>query len=117
MTVSEPSQVIQPSIPDCGQGNEQDGPVLREPPETWAICGECDGEGSTNRTIHVYEAGCAVSHPDVESVPCVECGGAGGVIAEVDPTCEVCGGDCAAANPPVLNCPLLTEHLDQEDRS
>jgi len=28
MTVSEPSEVIQPSIPDCGQSNEQDGPQL-----------------------------------------------------------------------------------------
>lgn len=24
----------------------------------------------------------------------------------VKPDCDVCGGDCAAANPPVLNCPL-----------
>lgn len=108
---------VQTKISESGQIAEQTAPVVSEPPETWVICGECDGEGSTNKTIHVYEAGCAVSHPDVESVPCVECGGAGGVIAEVDPTCEVCGGDCAAANPPVLNCPLLVDHSVSEDRS
>ncbi|EKS37797.1 hypothetical protein [Afipia clevelandensis] len=28
MTVSEPSEVIQPSIPDCGQSNEQSAPQL-----------------------------------------------------------------------------------------
>ena len=23
--------------------------------------------------------------------------------------CPVCGGDCASANPPILNCPMRTE--------
>ena len=38
MTVSEPSQVIQPSIPDCGQSNEQSAPQLslRTSPELLA---------------------------------------------------------------------------------
>lgn len=30
MTVSEPSEVIQPSIPDCGQSNEQSAPGVSE---------------------------------------------------------------------------------------
>lgn len=37
MNVSEPSQVIQPSIPDCGQSNEQSAPMLSGPTVDAAI--------------------------------------------------------------------------------
>lgn len=56
-------------------------------------------------TTHVYASDCPVclaSHllrhwphsPAVDAVPA----------GEVD--CNVCGGDCAGANPPVMNCPM-----------
>ncbi len=48
MTVSEPSQVIQPSIPDCGQSNEQSAQGLSWADvcdagvqQTWDECPEC----------------------------------------------------------------------------
>jgi len=53
-----------------------------EPPEIWEECPDCQGEGYVNKTIHVYEAGCGFSHPDVQAVLCETCGGAGGAIHE-----------------------------------
>lgn len=54
-------------------------------PETWATCTECDGEGSIEFGITVYEPGCGFSHPDTDSRPCTGCGGAGGDIVDATP--------------------------------
>lgn len=52
-------------------------------PEFLADCEACDGKGYIPRTIHVYEAGCGFSHPDVEEVRCQACNGAGFFVIEV----------------------------------
>ena len=51
-------------------------------PERFVECRECGGEGSIETTIHVYEAGCGFSHPDVYAAPCLRCNGSGGTIEE-----------------------------------
>lgn len=51
-------------------------------PECLADCPACDGRGYIPRTIHVYEAGCGFSHPDIEEVPCRACGGIGWLVCE-----------------------------------
>lgn len=53
-------------------------------PEFLADCEACSGQGYTARTIHVYEAGCGFSHPDVEEVRCEACGGNGWFVCEVE---------------------------------
>ena len=53
-------------------------------PEVWVDCPECAGEGEILETIHVYEAGCGFSHPDVYGKPCPACGGARGMICEAE---------------------------------
>ncbi len=53
-------------------------------PEVWVDCQECGGEGSILETIHVYEAGCGFSHPDVYSRPCPACDGTRGMICEAE---------------------------------
>jgi hypothetical protein len=30
---------------------------------------------------------------------------------EIERYCEICGGDCSVANPPVWNCPLLAAEV------
>ncbi len=39
-------------------------------PEYLSDCEACGGQGYIAKTIHVYEAGCGFSHPDVEERPC-----------------------------------------------
>lgn len=69
---------------------EADGEKLRQltgedqGPEFWFDCDVCGGEGHILETIHVYEAGCGFSHPDVYSKPCTVCNGTGGYISEAD---------------------------------
>ncbi|MDE2471082.1 MAG: hypothetical protein KGL35_20640 [Bradyrhizobium sp.] len=77
-----------------------DGSCQHPPvPEVWVDCPECRGEGEILETIHVYEAGCGFSHPDVYSKPCRECNGAGGWIDEVEADheqelpCPACGNE------------------------
>lgn len=52
------------------------------PPEIWKDCEACAGQGYISETIHVYEAGCGFSHPDVSEAPCKACLGDGGFICE-----------------------------------
>lgn len=106
---------VQGSIATKQATDETAASVLSDPPEEWVICAGCYGEGSINKTIHVYEAGCGFSHPDVEAIICPECNGSGGIISEIGPVCEICGGDCASANPPMIFCPM--RDLSSEDRS
>lgn len=56
--------------------------VLAEAPETLVCCGFCGGEGSILKTVHVYEAGCGFSHPDVDAEICPMCEGAPLAIVE-----------------------------------
>jgi hypothetical protein len=70
---------------------EADGEKLRQltgqdhGPEflTLATCDACDGLGYHAKTIHIYEAGCGFSHPDVHDTPCEYCGGTGEIVAEL----------------------------------
>lgn len=55
-----------------------------EPPEVQVACEMCGGEGEILETIHVYEAGCGFSHPDVHSKPCSNCSGVGFFICEAE---------------------------------
>lgn len=57
------------------------------------ICKHCNGHGFEYTGID-----------EAPTAPCRYCDGTGKEPEEVGP-CEVCGGDCSAANPPVLNCP------------
>jgi len=101
---------VQESIATKQSTDETAASVLSEPPEAWADCETCGGEGAINRTIHVYENGCGFSHPDVEIIPCTDCMGTGGAIVDAASTyCDICGGDCSSANPPVFNCPLAKQ--------
>jgi len=103
-------ELDQPSIATKQATDETAASVLSEPPEAWADCETCGGEGAINRTIHVYENGCGFSHPDVEIIPCTDCMGTGGAIVDAASTyCDICGGDCSSANPPVFNCPLAKQ--------
>lgn len=53
-------------------------------PEFLVDCEACDGKGYIARTVHVYEAGCGFSHPDVEEKPCEACGGNGWFVLEAE---------------------------------
>lgn len=53
-------------------------------PEFLFDCEACGGEGYIARTVHVYEAGCGFSHPDVEETPCQACRGAGWFVGEAE---------------------------------
>jgi hypothetical protein len=64
---------------------EDHGPYFDEPPEVWLDCPECGGEGEILETIHVYEAGCGFSHPDVYGKECLRCRGTRGMICEAIP--------------------------------
>lgn len=108
-------RVVQESIATKQATDETAASVLSEPPEAWADCETCGGEGAINRTIHVYENGCGFSHPDVEIIPCTDCMGTGGAIVDAASTyCDICGGDCSSANPPVFNCPLAKQESRPE---
>ncbi len=54
-------------------------------PEALHTCQSCDGSGEILTTIHVYEAGCGFSHPDVDGKPCPDCGGIGVFIDDAAP--------------------------------
>lgn len=56
----------------------------RPAPEVWVDCPDCCGEGEVLETVHVYEAGCGFSHPDVYGKTCPACGGARGMICEAE---------------------------------
>jgi hypothetical protein len=53
-------------------------------PEFLFDCGECSGQGYIARTVHVYEAGCGFSHPDVEETPCQACNGVGWFVSNAE---------------------------------
>lgn len=53
-------------------------------PEFLFDCEACGGQGYIARTVHVYEAGCGFSHPDVEETPCEACNGIGWFIGEAE---------------------------------
>lgn len=53
-------------------------------PEFLADCPECGGSGEILETIHVYEAGCGFSHPDVYGKSCRACGGNGWLVLEAE---------------------------------
>lgn len=53
-------------------------------PEFLDDCEACGGSGEILETIHVYEAGCGFSHPDVAGKPCKVCNGVGFFILEVE---------------------------------
>lgn len=53
-------------------------------PEFLADCEDCGGHGYIAHTVHVYEAGCGFSHPDVEEKPCQACGGNGWLVIEAE---------------------------------
>ena len=58
--------------------------MVEHAPEIIVDCDACGGEGYIPRTIHVYEAGCGFSHPDVEEVRCEECCGMGWLVREAE---------------------------------
>jgi hypothetical protein len=58
--------------------------LLPCPPEQWAICDCCCGEGSIPYGITVYEVGCGYSHPDTLDKRCDNCSGWGGWVDEVN---------------------------------
>lgn len=53
-------------------------------PEFLFDCNVCGGTGYLAETVHVYEAGCGFSHPDVVEKPCEACGGNGWFVGEVE---------------------------------
>lgn len=53
-------------------------------PEFLFDCQVCCGAGYLAETVHVYEAGCGFSHPDVVEVPCQSCGGNGWFLCEAE---------------------------------
>lgn len=53
-------------------------------PEFLAECEACAGQGYISRTVHVHEAGCGFSHPDVEEDPCMVCRGDGWLLCEAE---------------------------------
>ena len=53
-------------------------------PEFLFDCQTCGAQGYIARTVHVYEAGCGFSHPDVEEAPCQACNGLGWFVGEVE---------------------------------
>jgi hypothetical protein len=62
----------------------QSQPDCEHVPEVWVDCEVCSGEGEILKTVHVYEAGCGFSHPDVYSKPCQACNGTGGMICDAE---------------------------------
>lgn len=59
-------------------------PLPEVAPKVFIACEVCGGEGAILETVHVYEAGCGFSHPDVHSKPCTACNGAGGMVCEAE---------------------------------
>jgi len=77
-----------------GEGLEREAAV--KVAQSIFLAGERFAEGSEPRGYHgSIQAGADAILAALSSAPV-----SGGV-------CEVCGGDCSAANPPVLNCPAL----------
>lgn len=54
-------------------------------PEQWIVCDMCGGMGVTPHRVTVYEHGCGFPHDDTAEKECINCGGLGGWVADVEP--------------------------------
>lgn len=57
---------------------------LPDAPQAMIECAECF-DGYIRKTVHVYEAGCGFSHPDVDERQCEACRGLGFDVADAEP--------------------------------
>lgn len=74
MTPTPPAAAERPLPQACAE--------IHDAPLIWIVCGCCDGEGTVQRRITVYEHGCGFGHDDYVDEQCKPCAGQGGWIEE-----------------------------------